>query len=83
MRFCREQQLNNLNLPDDAEFLSLIPKSISDQEEDGSFQSCCNSEEVYRLLRIATSPVRMITLFAVTSLVRPLPPALVKVLSLT
>lgn len=81
-RFLREQQLYNLHLPDDEDFLKLLPKASTSEQDNISFQSHCDSEdEVSRCFRLARVPIQSIASFALTSLVNPLPPAQEKVLS--
>ena len=81
-RFCQEQELDSLQLPNDADFLSLLPRSLSDTQEDISLAAYCNTdEEVSILLKMTKLPIQSIPSFAATAIIKPLPPAKEKVLS--
>lgn len=81
-RFCQEQELNNLQLPDDSDFLSVLPRSSLDTQEDISLAAYCNTdEEVSILLKMTKFPVQSIPSFAVTASIKPLSPAKERVLS--
>ena len=79
-RFCREQELNNLQLPDDTDFLCLLPRT-SDHQLDVPLAPHCNSDEVSICLRMAKSLIQLIPSFVITSIVSPLPPEKEKILS--
>lgn len=83
-RFCREQELNSLELPQDTEFLHLLPNSTSTTQQ--NLNICIDDKEVTRWLKLAHSQLQNCdtNLFVVNpSLIQPLPPFEEKVLPFT
>jgi len=81
-RFCREQELNSLKLPRDAEFLHLLHNSMSTTTQQ-NLCSCIDDKQVTGWLKLAQSPLQDIDTFAINpAIIQPLPPFEEKILHL-